>query len=134
MYYSNNNTPTQLALQSIVASIQNTVNNLQNNSYTSSNKPYVIGYYQGNGDGQRTILLGFTPICVLVMYLGRMTTDDTTNGRVYGGLAITGHSVLSGNEHVGLSIITNGFWVYTNSYNYTYTNLNNEPYHYIAFK
>ena len=134
LYYSNNNVLTQVALQSVVTSIQDIVDNLQNNSYTSSNKPYVVGYYQGDGVSSRTISLGFTPIGVLVMWLGCAMTGYSANDKIYGGLAITNHNVVSEQNGTGLSIKTNGFSIYYNTSKSVYTNLNNEPYHYIAFK
>ena len=134
MYYSNNGIPTLIPLQSVVESLQSTVSNLQNNSYTNSNKPYVVGYYNGDGVSSRTISLGFTPIGVLVMWLGCAMTEYSANDKIYGGFAITNHNVVSEQSGTGLSIKTNGFLIYYNTSKYVYTNLSGRPYHYIAFK
>ena len=134
LYYSNNNVLAQVALQSVVTSMQSIVDNLQNNSYTSSNKPYAVGYYQGNGASSRTISLGFTPIGVLVMWMGCAMTRYSLNDQIYGGLAITNHGVISEQNATGLSITTNGFLIYYNTGNHTLTNLSDASYHYIAFK
>lgn len=114
--------------------MQSIVDNLQNNSYTSSNKPYVIGYYQGNGTSSRTISLGFTPIGVLVMWFGCVITEYSLNDEIYGGLAITNHNVVSEQNATGLSITTNGFLIRYKESNQIFTNLSNAFYHYIAFK
>ena len=136
LYYSNNNIPTQVALQSIVTSIQNTVNNLQNNSYTSSNKPYVVGIYQGDGASSRTIPLGFTPICVLVVSQGVMISNSGGIGNIYhGGLAVTNSNAATlGDEYTVLSIISNGFRCYYDSSKSLVANYDGRYYNYIAFK
>lgn len=110
-YYSNNGIPTLIPSQSV-----------------------VVGYYQGNDRSSRTISLGFTPIGVLVMWRGCVINNYSENDKIYGGLAITNHNVVSKNNKTGLSITTNGFSIYYSESNFIFTNLSSLSYHYIAFK
>ena len=110
--------------------MQNTVNNLQNNSYTSSNKPYVIGHYQGDGIANRTISLDFTPVCVIVMMCGSYIG---VSRQIQGGMATTGHGATSINNNIGLNIVSNGFKCYYNESLGVYTN-HDYDYNYIAFR
>ena len=131
MYYSNNGVPTIIPLQSVVESLQSTVSNLQNNSYSNNNKPYVIGCYQGNGASSRTMSLGFTPISVIVMQYGINVGTSTI---IAGGIAITGSPSATYNNYTVLSVTSNGFNCYYNANTDVYTNYNDTYYNYIAFK
>ena len=133
IYYSNNGIPTLIPLQSVIESLQSTVSNLQNNSYTSNNKPYVVGYYQGNGASSRAITLGFTPVCVIVMYCGSATYSFYADA-IYGGLAVTNSNASIIDGDIGMFIVSNGFMCYHNFDKKIVVNNNGFSYNYIAFK
>ena len=140
LYYNNNLYQSNLlklltqsdynTLNSSISSLQSTVNNVQNNSYSDSNKPYVTGYYLGNDEKSRTISLGFQPDCVLILSNG---VSVLNGANTYGGLALKNRSAAyAGNT--AISIITNGFMIRNNTAKYVYVNSNSAYYHYIAFK
>ncbi|MCD8198385.1 MAG: hypothetical protein LUE24_14695 [Lachnospiraceae bacterium] len=111
-------------------------------STTSSDM--VFGWYTGDGTVKRLISLDFTPSAVFVCN-GRGMVGDDVDG-LCGGLAVgnrglrirsctaVNHEYSWSDNHTGLMIGTNGFYVsYNASYNIM-TNKSSETYRYIAFK
>lgn len=131
LYYSNNGVPTQIALQSLVQQIESTIDNIQDNSYNDSNKPYIIGNYNGSGTPSRLIDIGFEPTAVISGYKGIFYDGD--DGNRYGGIAIQDYPA-EDNSHNILRIMPNGFnCYYYNAYRIC-SNSTDFSYHYIAFK
>lgn len=131
IYYSNNGIPTLIPLQSVVESLQSTVSNLQNNSYTNNNKPYVVGQYNGNDKtNTRVVSLGFTPICVIVMENGARILYA---GVMSGGMAIIDYDAISPiTKNHSVKIVTNGFTPLC--FQDIESNTSGITYYYIAFK
>ncbi len=121
-------------------------------SYDIANKNYVdskfesnnivVGTYEGDGTSERTISLGFTPKCVVLMDMYGNTNDDV-NGYA-GGIAMTGKNCIKQGasetymttwdyRYCILGIVAGGFKVsYYSSKGYS--NVNGRYYYYIAFK
>lgn len=92
-----------------------------NNSYDAAPKTYVdgklnksnyftTGNYTGDGSNTRTISLGFTPSCVILMDMFGNTLDDV-DGQ-YGGMAMNGLNCLRRGQSTTSSYLT--------SWNYRY--------------
>lgn len=117
--------------------------NILNTTYTSSNKPYIIGQYNGDGNLSRTISIGFTAIAILIVdYMGSIYNRLDKSRYYRGGLLITNGDIYSsGNYDVTMaSIVSNGFRVVNNEINpsdgYLRGGMNDLDwkYYYIAFK
>ena len=91
----------------------------------------VIGSYTGNGLASRTISLGFTPKCVILVNAeGRMSTGGT-------GYDIAGGVFFPGGKHTTCKVVAGGFTVSATSNSGLSTNStdsNQSPYFYIAFR
>lgn len=128
------------AAQTALDTLNTTVTKLTNTLATAqaSIPKIVIDSYTGDGQQDRTILLGFTPKAVLVMSNhGAMMYEEQLYDQHWGGLAVTNSPVIStrGNITV-LEIVTNGFTVHyqlVSNSNNAYTNNANKVYNYIAF-
>lgn len=94
----------------------------------------AVGYYNGDGEAQRTISVGFLPRAVLILERGGSLGNSTN---IYGGLAVTGSPARNNtNGEVAIAIQPGGFKVYNvvpmasgprlNAQNFTY--------HYIALR
>ena len=90
------------------------------------------GAYTGDGRGQRTVSLGFTPRAVLVMSQDGSTRNYYGNN---GGLALSSAPVLLGSVQV-VSIVEGGFRVVstTSGSQSVTTNGSNMVYHYLALR
>ncbi|WIV11369.1 hypothetical protein [Proteiniborus sp. MB09-C3] len=98
--------------------------------FAGSNVGYVSGYYTGDGQTERIINLGFTPVAVLVV-----ECEDPFYTRSAGGFAVTGSpSNYSGTKLV-LEIVANGFKVFQESGSgyRPQSNAANKRYNYIAY-
>lgn len=124
-----------------IASANTKITNLQTSvadCFSSSNLPYVVGYYTGNGAETRVISLGFTPKAVLVF---RSFGWVSSSGNYAAGLAITGRNVSTTAEGrtswvtgaTVIAIVNGGFQVSADG-NMITSNYNGEMMYYIAFK
>lgn len=132
-------TVSQKANQSDLAALKTTVTSVQ-----SSMPKIAVGTYTGDGKENKTISVGFTPKAVLVIsqYGQVFTLDGGTYNKHYGGLAVTGSSVLSsmaysGTRKVVAEITTNGFIVHyattASGHVNALSNTSGAVFHYIAF-
>ncbi|WP_122790808.1 hypothetical protein [Intestinibacillus sp. Marseille-P6563] len=105
----------------------------------SQKSEVYFGTYTGTADphtgiGNQVITLGFTPKAILVLRHGVDIQEDTWS---YGGMALTGHPAMRGQDPA-LEIVTNGFKAYSgnNSTSSTRIRLNDDSdqYYYFAFK
>ena len=97
------------------------------------------GSYTGDGTSERLIPLGFTPKAVFVCSeFGRTYEQDNTIRTYQGGLAVTGHPVMTTGSVTTevLSVQEDGFRVYayssSSSRTYIYTNGDGMVCHYLA--
>nr|DAM99674.1 MAG TPA: hypothetical protein [Caudoviricetes sp.] len=141
-------------IDSVQASLQNQINNKQDASTAINQgnlKSYVnivSGWYVGNGEANRTINLGFTPICVIIfpddgIIFGGYPSYSPRTITVYGGMAVTGKSAYVSYDSIIatlVEIVTNGFNVHVlnacndSSCNSASTNGNNITYYYLAVR
>ena len=96
----------------------------------------AYGAYTGNGAASRSINVGFAPGAVFVFDRGLYTWQN--NNGVWGGLALSGHSIVltPGGEsraYPCIEVSGSGFYVYHDSSRSIRTNVQNTVYHYIAF-
>ena len=77
-----------------------------------------FGTYTGNGAESQTINLGVTPKWVLVFLYGSQTMYGSQS--VSGGLALQGYpATCSNSTSPAITIVSNGFKVYLNSFSIT---------------
>ena len=91
----------------------------------------VTGTYDGDGARTRTISLGFTPKLVYVCDTWGKTYESFA---YYGGLAFTGHPIVSQFGDSVVEIVDGGFQVahYYFNHRYVASNDQNTSYHYAA--
>ncbi len=103
---------------------------------------FITGDYTGDGNNERTISLGFTPSCVILMDNWGISQSGTTGQR--GGMALPGLNCMYRNSaddyyltawdyrKCYLGIVTNGFMV--SGYQNDNANMDGQRYYYVAFK
>jgi len=97
--------------------------------YSPRNKPFVAGWYEGNGAATRVISLGFTPSAVVMTIKGGQTYASGSGYTHHlGGVTVQGAEV----GENGLQIVEGGFRVVEN--NNAWTNHMGLKYNYIAFR
>lgn len=93
----------------------------------------VFGTYVGNGNSERTINLGFTPVAVeITTSYGMQYYNSGSHPQVFGGCAVSGKPC-NFNSINAIEIVSNGFKVYYDN-SRVYTNNSDTTYHFIAFK
>lgn len=141
-------------ITTVQSNLQSQLNNKQDTATAVNQenlKSYVniaSGYYVGNGEETRTIVLGFTPTCVIVfpsdgIIFGGYPTYAPRTVSTYGGMVVTGQTATSsiGSSFANLlAIVTNGFQVFllsaceNSSCNNSNTNVSNYTYFYLAVR
>ena len=101
-----------------------------NAAFSSSNFPYVLGTYVGNGS-TLTVNLGFTPRLVIVAH---QYTGATTAGSWPTGIAMAGMGVDAQGLTVGSGSFTVSHLVVNNGVTAPHINTNGTTYAYIAFR
>lgn len=93
----------------------------------------LSGTYVGNGEEDRFINLGFTPVAVeIYTSYGMQYYNPGSHPQVLGGCAVSGKPC-NYNGTNAIEVVSNGFKVYFDNEN-IYTNKLNITYHFIAFK
>ena len=95
---------------------------------TLANSMFTIATYTGNGANSKFINLGYTPEFVLIFRGGYQTYISG----VTGGLCLKSNPVFE-RQSIAISIVENGFNVYSGSSVSPYVNSNNEIYYYVAY-
>lgn len=105
-----------------------------NQAYTSSNKPYLMGSYTGNGTAPRTININFTPSVVfLIPSNGVMMGNYGTFGGLFGtGLNLTDYNYTEFDAY-GAHVVTNGFEIVEVKHS-NYLNKHDVLYYYLCFR
>ena len=116
---TNARSSTDANLQQNVASIQTTL---------ASKTESAFGFYTGDGEGHRTIYLGYRPKAVIVFQSGSYVGDGNA---VCGGFASEGNDIMYGDQ-VGLGITDTGFQVL--NYRNCALNISNYKYSYAVFR
>ena len=91
----------------------------------------VLGSYQGDGNDEKTITLGFAPLAVIVISQ-RGSLYESRLGRGYGGFALANSPAKYGSSNFVLCT-ENGFKVFYDSADDVWSN-STETYHYLAFR
>lgn len=104
-----------------------------NQAYTSSNKPYFMGSYTGNGTNPRKININFTPSAVFLI----PSNGEIIRGSIYGGLFGAGLNLTqyfdSDFNSYGAHVVTNGFKIVDVEYS-GHFNVENVLYYYLCFR
>lgn len=94
----------------------------------------LTGTYTGDGEAERVIDLGLTPLAVLLMTQDGVMRDLSNTNYTYGGLALPQRPALTPDNKPAVEIVEGGFRVGSRlRANYIWTNREADTYHYIAF-
>ena len=94
----------------------------------------VTGVYTGDGEAQRVIDLGLTPLAVLLVTQDGVIRSGSNTSYTYGGLALPQRPARTPDNKPAVEIVENGFRVGSRLQgNYIWTNWGADTYHYIAF-